>query len=284
VTIAVFGATGHLGALTIRSLLAREVDPHCIVALGRNSAKLAPYAELGVEQRIADFDAPDTITTALAGVDTVVLVSSNDLEHRQRQHHTVISAAANTGVQRIVYTSVLRADTTTLAVVPDHLVAERELRESGIDYTILRNGWYTENYEGLFQEAVEKGTVSAALTGARISSARRADYAEAAAVVASTPGHDRAVYELGGDQAWTLDDFAAAASTALGRPVAAQYLTDEEEREHLAALGTPAGVIQFASAISVSTRAGDLYDDTHTLSRLIGHPTAELTEVLGQWV
>ena len=173
-TIAVTGATGHLGRLAIAALKARGARP---VALARDPAKAA---DLGVETRAFDYTSADP--AALKGVDTLVLISSNDFNDRAGQHRKVIAAARAAGVKRLVYTSILKGDASPMLLAQDHIVTETAIRDSGIPATILRNGWYTENYTGALDAAVQHGAIIGAAGEGRVNSAARKDYAEAIAV------------------------------------------------------------------------------------------------------
>ncbi|MCX7287342.1 MAG: NAD(P)H-binding protein, partial [Rhodobacterales bacterium] len=190
-TIAITAATGHLGRLAIAALKARGATP---VALARSPEKAA---DLGVEVRAFDYIAPDP--AALKGVDTLVLISSNDFNDRAGQHRKAIAAAKAAGVTRIIYTSILKGDANPMILAQDHITTEAAIRASGIPATILRNGWYTENYTGALGAAIEHGAMIGAAGEGRINSAARHDYAEAIAVTALDPSHAAKTYELAGD-------------------------------------------------------------------------------------
>lgn len=271
-TIAVTGATGQLGRLAIADLKARGAKP---VALVRDTAKAA---DLGVEARAFDYRAPDA--AALKGVEVLVLISSNDFNDRAGQHRNVIAAAKAAGVGRIVYTSILKGDASPMILAADHIATEAALRESGLATTILRNGWYTENYTGALGAALEHGAILGAASEGRVSTASRADYAEAIAVTALDAGHAGKVYELAGDDSYTLADLAAEVARQSGKRVAFVNLPQAEYAKSLEGFGLPAG---FAAVLADSdARAGEgaLFDDSHTLSRLIGRPTTPFAETV----
>ncbi len=214
-TIAITGATGQLGRLVIEKLKER-VDAREIIALARTPSKAA---DLGITVREADYSRPDTLKTALAGVQTVLLISSSEVGQRVSQHRNVIEAAKAAGVTRIVYTSLLHADVSPLIIADEHRTTEALLAASGIPHTVLRNGGYSEIYTGKIPGALAAGVLLGSARNGRISGAPRVDYAEAAAVVVSTAGHDCKVYELAGDESWTLADLAAEISRQAGRDV-----------------------------------------------------------------
>ncbi|MEP6482421.1 MAG: SDR family oxidoreductase, partial [Rhodoglobus sp.] len=202
--IVITGATGHLGRLIVESLLARGVAPDQLVAAGRNAEKLAELETLGVRTARIDYTDPDGLAAAFAGADKVMLVSSSEVGHRVAQHSAVIDAAVAAGVKHLIYTSAPAATTSALILAPEHKATEEYLVASGIPFTILRNGWYTENYIQTAQQGGESGTIASSAGEGRVASASRKDYADAAAVVLTTAGHDGKVYELSGDTAWSF--------------------------------------------------------------------------------
>ena len=272
-TIAITGATGKLGRLVVNELKART-QATSIIALARTPAKAA---DLGVQVRQADYGKPDTVERALAGVDTLLLVSSNEIGKRAVQHRNVIEAAKKAGVQWIVYTSLLHAETSAIKSLADeHLVTEADLKASGVPFTILRNGWYTENYTASVPGAVAGGAFLGSAKDAKISSATRADYAEAAAVVLTSEGHQGKVYELAGDQAYTLSDLAAEISRQTGKTIPYKNLSEAEYAAALVGLGLPAPVAQAYANFDAGAALGALFDDGHQLSKLLGRSTTPL--------
>jgi NAD(P)H dehydrogenase (quinone) len=203
--IAITGATGQLGQLVVNKLK-EKVSSDNIVALVRSKQKAS---NLGVEAREADYDKPETLESALNGIDTLLLISGSEVGKRARQHYNVIDAAKKAGVKWIVYTSLLHADTSTISLAGEHLETEAALKQSGIPFTLLRNGWYTENYTGSIRGALAGGAFIGSAGHGKIASAARADFAEAAVAVLTSRGHEGKVYELAGDEAYTLTDFAA---------------------------------------------------------------------------
>jgi NAD(P)H dehydrogenase (quinone) len=272
-TIAITAATGQLGRLAIAALKARGAAP---VALARDLAKAA---DLGVEARAFDYTAADP--AALAGIDVLGLISSNDFTDRAGQHRAVIDAARSAGVRRIVYTSILKGAASPLLLAQDHIATEAHLHTSGVGHTILRNGWYTENYTGSLGAALAHGAMIGAAGAARLSTAARADYAEALAEALAGEGHEGQVYELAGDEAYTMAGMAAEVSRATGREIPYTSLPEAEYAAILRSFGLPEG---FAAALADSdARAasdGALFDESRTLSRLIGRPTTPMAETV----
>jgi NAD(P)H dehydrogenase (quinone) len=268
-TIAITGATGQLGRLAIAALQARGATP---IALVRDTAKAA---DLGVPARAFDYRTADA--AALEGVETLVLISSNDFDDRAGQHRKVIAAAKEAGVGRIIYTSILKGDASPMILAQDHIATEAAIRDSGMAFTILRNGWYTDNYTGALGAALEHGAILGAAAEGRVSTAARKDYAEAIAVTALEAGHSGKVYELAGDEGYTLAELAAEVARQSGKPVGFVNLPQADYAKALEGFGLPAG---FAAVLADSdARAGEgaLFDDSRTLSRLIGRATTPMT-------
>lgn len=278
-TYAVTGATGELGALVIDALLEREVEAAAIVAVVRNTAKAAGLQERGVTVREGDYDKPETLASALAGVDTLMFISGSEVGQRVRQHGNVLEAAKAAGVKRLAYTSVLRADTSELALAPEHKATEALIRESGIPFSLLRNGWYIENYTGQLGQYLQAGAVIGAAGDAKIAAATRADFAEAAAVVLTGEGHQNAVYELGGTP-FTLVEFASAISEVAGRNIGYRNVTLDEYKQGLLAAGLDEGTAGFLTALEANTAAGDLDTESEDLAKLIGRLSTPLAEAV----
>ena len=275
-TIAITGATGQLGRLVVEKLKTKTAASR-IVALVRSPAKAA---DLGITAREADYAKAETLENALVQVDTLLLISSNEIGQRALQHRNVIAAAKSAGVKRIVYTSLLHADTSVLNLAAEHIETEQMLKASGIAYTILRNGWYTENYTGSIPGALAGGTFIGSAGDGKISSAARADYAEAAAVVLAGTGHEGKTYELAGDTAYTLTDLAAEISRQAGKAIPYKNLPEADYASALAGFGLPEGFAQAIASWDVGASKNSLYEQGHQLSTLIGRPTTPLSKVV----
>jgi NAD(P)H dehydrogenase (quinone) len=282
-SIVVTGATGHLGRLTVEALLERGVDPAEVVATGRSVERLSALADRGVRVERLDFDDVPASVPWLSAGDVLLLVSGSEAGRRVPQHTAVVGLAQRAGVGRIVYTSAPAADDTTLVLAPEHAATERVIRASGLPFTLLRNGWYTENCLPSFEQARVTGAVVGNVGDGRVASAPRSDYAEVTAVVLSTDGHDDAVYELSGDAAWTFDDLAATFGDALGRDVTYQRLTAEQHRAALLEHGLPTEVAGLLVAIDDDIAEGLLAVTTGDLAKLIGRPTVPLAETVSSW-
>ena len=281
-TIVVTGATGHLGRLTIESLLERGVAASDIRAAGRSAERLAPFAEQGIQTAVIDFEKPETLAAAFAGADAVLLVSASEVGKRLPQHRNAIEAAEAAGVGRLVYTSAAHATDGNLILAPEHKATEEILAASSLPVTILRNNWYTENYTGLIDQAAATGELVGSAGAGRVASASRKDYAEAAAVVLTTPGHEGAVYELSGDTAWTFDELASTIGELLGREVVYRSVSPEEHTRILAGAGLDEGTVGFVVTLDGNIRDGELADATSTIADLIGRPTTPLAQGLAE--
>lgn len=279
-TTLVTGTSGQLGRHIISALLDRGVAPGEIIATARDLAAIADLAEQGVQTRHADYDDHATLDKALAGVDRAVLVSSNALGSRVDQHRNVIEAAARQGVGLLAYTSILRADTATLDLATDHQATEQILRDSGVPFALLRNGWYLENYTAGIGAALDAGQVYGAAGDGRVSAAARRDYAEAAAEVLAGGDHAGAVYELAGDESFSMPEYAAALSSASGRDIGYTDLPVEDYAAALQSAGLPAPLADVLASSDAGVARGELADDRRQLSQLIGRPTAPLTDAL----
>ncbi|SYD77064.1 SDR family oxidoreductase [Klebsiella pneumoniae] len=271
-TIAITGATGHLGQLVIEKLK-QKVDASEIVALVRTSAKAAG---LGVATREADYTRQDTLDVALKGVDTLLLISGNEIGQRAVQHENVIRAAVKNGVKRIVYTSLLHADKSPLNLAPEHVQTEQALKNSGLDYTILRNGWYSENYTGSIAPALGLGAFYGSAGEGKISSAPREDYAEAAVVALTGQGHEGKTYELAGDEFYTLTDLAAEITAQSGKDIPYRNIPEADYAAALKNAGLPDGFAEAIASWDTGASQNALFDDSHVLSKLIGRKTTPI--------
>lgn len=274
--IGVTGATGHLGRLVIENLK-EKVATETIVALVRTPEKAA---ELGVEVRAFDYTVTENLVASLQGVDKLLLISGNEIGQRLPQHKAVIAAARQAGVKQIVYTSILHADSSPLSLAVEHLGTEVAIKESGVTYTILRNGWYTENYTGSAKGALVAGAFIGNAGEGKISSAARADFAEAVAVVLAGKGHEGKTYELAGDEAYTLAELAAEISNQSGKTIPYNNLTETQYADILKSFGLPDGLAGMLANSDTGASKGGLFDDSHTLSTLIGRPTTPLAKMV----
>lgn len=272
-TIAITGATGQLGRLIVEQLKGKA-PADTIIALARSPEKAA---DLGVAARAFDYARPETLGPALEGVETLMLVSSSEVGQRAAQHRNVIDAAKAAGVGRIIYTSLLNADASPLSLAEEHRLTEAYLKASGVPYTILRNGWYAENYTASIPGALAGGAFIGSAGAGRVSAAPRLDFAEAAVAVLTGEGHEGQTYELAGDDAWTLGDLAAEISAQTGRDIGYRDLPVADYAAALTGFGLPEPLAQAIAGWDADAARGALFHDGRDLSRLIGRPTTPLS-------
>lgn len=277
--IAVTGASGQLGRLVIAALLNR-VAPEQIVAVVRNPAKVEDLAAKGVQVREADYENPQALLAAFEGIDRLLLISSSEVGKRVAQHKNVIEAAKAAGVGTLVYTSILHADTSPMGLAEEHRETEALIREFGLPHVILRNGWYTENYLASVPDALQHGALIGCAGEGKISSAARKDYAKAAAIVLCSEGHTGKVYELAGDEAYTLSELATEIAKHTGNPMSYHNMSEEDYRNALISAGLPPTIAAMLAESDTGAAKGGLFDDSHQLSALIGRTTTPLETVV----
>lgn len=278
--IAVTGATGNLGRLVVNDLLDRGVPPSEIVAAVRSPDKAANLADRGVDVREADYDQPDTLDTAFEGVDRLLLISSSEVGQRVEQHQNVVDAAEAHDVDLFVYTSMLRADASPMELATEHVATEEYLQASDLSVTLLRNGWYIENYTEQLDQALDQGAFIGSAGDGRISGATRADYAAAAATVLTEDGHADERYELGGDEAFTMDELADVVTDLSGTEVVYRDLPVEDYQQALVDAGLPEPQADVFADADQGIAEGHLYTESDDLRRLIGRPTTPLEEAV----
>jgi len=280
-SIVVTGATGQLGRLVVKSLLERGVPAGQIIGAGRDLDKIKDFADQGLRTARIDFDDPAGLDAAFDGAQKVLLISGSEVGRRISQHRNAIDAAGRAGVDLLVYTSIAGADTATMSLADDHKGTEAALRESGLPFALLRNSWYLENYTGQLATTLQRGVIYGSSGEGRISAAARADFAEAAAVVLSTEGQAGAVYELGGDEAFSQAELAAEITARTGTRVEYRDLPEVEYRQTLLDAGLPEPVATLLADVDRGVSRGELLVTTGDLSRLIAHPTSTLADALG---
>ncbi len=275
--IVITGATGQLGRLVVAALL-KKVPASGIVAAVRSAEKARGLAAMGIGVRIADYNDPAAWDAALQGAEKVLLISANEIGQRSRQHRSVIDAAIRAGVGLLAYTSVLRCDTSILGLAAEHKETESSIRASGVPYVFLRNSWYTENYTMGIPAILGAGALYGCAGDGRVSSAARADYAEAAAAVLVLPGQAGKVYELAGDTAYAHAEFADELSRQSGKKIAYVNLSRAEYEAALRKAGLPDAYAALIADSDAAASKGALFDDGKALSRLIGRPTTPMRD------
>ncbi|MGV9402180.1 SDR family oxidoreductase [Streptomyces sp. NPDC003667] len=277
-SIVVTGATGHLGRHVVEQLL-EKVPAGEITAVVRDEAKAAGLAARGVRIAVADYNAPETFHGLFAAGDKVLLISGNEFDKgRVQQHRVVIDAARAAGVALLAYTSA--PGTLKAALADDHRATEKALLAAGLPYSLLRNGWYHENYTENLGPVLEHGAVVQAAGDGRVSSASRADYAAAAVAVLTGEGHENSTYELGGDEAWGFAEYAAELSRQTGREIAYTPVPVETLESVLTGAGLPGPLAAVLAGVDASIAKGELVVPGGDLSRLAGRPTTPLAEAV----
>lgn len=277
--IAITGATGQLGNLVIEQLLQLTAAQN-IVALVRNVDKAKHFKVQGIELREFDYDRPETLVPALLGIDKLLLISANEIGRRTPQHQAVIDAAKVASVPYLAYTSLLRANTSPLGLAQEHRETEKLIQDSGITYTFLRNNWYSENYLAGVAHTIEIGTLFGAAQDGRISSASRIDYAEAAAKVLTSTGHENKTYELAGSESFIKADLAQFISQATHKPVIYQNLSADDLCQGLIQASLPSHLIDVIVDADVQTAKGAMYSNSKDLEHLIGRNTTSIQNAI----
>ncbi|MFD5323970.1 SDR family oxidoreductase [Streptomyces sp. NPDC127092] len=280
-SIVVTGATGQLGRLVLDALLATE-PAESLVAVVRDKAKAADLAERGVELRVADYSRPETLAGAFEAGDRVLLISGSEVGQRVAQHTAVITAAKAAGVAQLAYTGVLGGPEADFVLADEHKATERAILDSGLPYTFLRNGWYTENYTANLAPVLAHGTVVANAGEGRVASATRADYAAAAAAVLTGPldEHLGRAYELSGDVSWSLAEYAAEVARQSGQEIGYTNVPAAAHLEILVGAGVPQPFAEILVDVDEAVARGALAARGDDLSRLIGRPTSPLAETI----
>lgn len=277
----VTGAGGQLGRLVVAAL-AERAGPDAVAAIVRDPARAAGLFPEGVTVREGDYDRPETLAAAFAGAERLLLISSNAIGNRVAQHRNAIEAAKRAGVARIAYTSVLHADASTLGLAEEHRATEALVEASGIAFTLLRNGWYTENYAAAIPAALAHDALIGSAGEGRISSAARRDYADAAAVALLEDAGERVVHELAGDGSYTLAEFAAEISRQAGKAIPYVDLPEAEYRAALIGAGLPEPMAALLADSDAAAARGALFDASGALARLIGRPTTPFAATIGE--
>ena len=274
--IAITGANGQLGQLVIASLL-EKTNPSNIIALVRNLDSANNLKALGVQVREADYNKPDTLKNAFNGVDKLLLISGSEVGSRVAQHQAVIDAVKDKGLSLFAYTSILKADTSPMILAQEHKATEQAIKESGLPAVILRNGWYSENYTQSIGGVLASGMVASAAALGKLHTAARKDYAEAAAVVlTSDQPQVGKVYELAGDQGFTLEEYATEVSKQAGKAIQYQEMNGDDFQNLLVQVGLPEGFANVLADAEVQAAKGWLEETSQSLSQLIGRETTPL--------
>jgi NAD(P)H dehydrogenase (quinone) len=280
----VTGASGKLGRGVIAHLLAdRKVLARDIIAVTRDPAKLADLAAEGVEVRQGDFGDAASLEKAFAGADRVLVISTDTAPgsgERVRQHGAAVAAARAAGASRVLYTSLPKPDVSVISFAFEHLASEKAVIESGLAYTIFRNGWYAENLFMSLPQALKSGQWFTSAGGGRVAYGVRDDFAAAIAggLASDEPGNR--IHTLTGPDLFTTAEVAELASDVLGKPISVVQVSDEQLAEGLRQHGLPEPVVAVIVSIDANTRGGFLDFVTPDLEELSGRRPQALVRFL----
>lgn len=277
-TILVTGASGHLGrAVTNHLLESRKVAPSRIIAVTRDTAKLADLAAKGVAVRAGDFTDTASLTSAFDGADKILIISGADIGQRLTQHKAAIDAAVKAGAKRLAYTSMPNPEPgNSVLFAPEHYGTEQAIKETGLPYTIFRNGWYQENLLMGLPQAFASGSWYTAAGQGRVAHAARDDMAAAIAAALASNEDGSSTYTLTGPEALTTDEIAARASRALGKPLKVVHVTDEQLAEGMKAAGVPDAYVPVVVSFDTNTRKGGIDVVTGDIEKLSGRTPARI--------
>ena len=282
-TLLVTGATGKFGNHVVETLLARGLAKDTAVSV-RNPEQAGHFQTRGVDVRQGNFDDPASLNRAFAGVDRLLIISTDgDNPTRIRQHKTAVQAAQGAGVGFIAYTSIANAGSNPLGLAEVHRATEAAIRATGIPFAFLRNNWYLENETGFIQTALAGAPIVTSAGQGKVGWALRADYAEGAAAVLAGNGHENTIYELSGPLS-TYDDFAAALSQVLGNKVHVTHVDDTAYGERLAGAGFPDFLASMFVSMARDIRGGALAVTSNDFPKLLGRPVTPLPEALQKLV
>jgi NAD(P)H dehydrogenase (quinone) len=269
----VTGAAGQLGQRVIHHLLeTHKVSPSDIVAATRSPEKLSGLAAKGVVTRKADFDDQAGLTAAFAGIDRLLIISTDSLDtpgKRLSQHKAAVAAAKAAGVKHILYTSMPSPDKSLVTFAPDHLGTEEAIKASGISYTILRDAWYIDNFMMSLPHNLHAGKWFTATHGGRVPYISREDCARAIAAALVSPA-DNATLTLTGAHSASIEDVAAVVSEVTGKPLDVVNVTDEQLAAGLTGAGLPKFVVDMLVSADANIRAGNFDAITGDFKTLTG--------------
>jgi NAD(P)H dehydrogenase (quinone) len=280
----VTGASGQLGAAVMHHLLdTYHIPASSIIAGSRDVSKLSGPASRGVEVRKVDFNEADTLAQAFAGVERVLIVSTDSLDGqgtRLRQHLAAVAAAKNAGVSRIFYTSMPNPAESEVTFAPDHLKTEEAIKATGLAYTIFRNGWYMENLFMALPAALASGHWYSSSGEGKLAHISRDDIARAIAAGIASPAPENVTYTLTGETARSTEEIAALASEITGKPLAVVHVNDEQLAQGMAGAGVPAPYIPTFVSFDANTREGKIAMVTDDATKLSGARLTSLNDFL----
>lgn len=277
----VTGATGKFGTKVVETLL-KTVPANQLAVSVRNPEKAEGLQARGVEVRQGDFDYPETLDSAFAGIDRLLIISADgDNETRIRQHANAVAAAERAGVKFIAYTSLANAQESTNLFAPTHQATETAIKKTGIPYSFLRNNWYLENEIPSIQGVLAGAPWVTSAGNGKVGWALQQDYAEAAATVLSGNGHENTIYELSG-KPLTQEEFVSSLGNVLGKTTPIQQVDDVTYADIMKSVGVQDFVIPILVDIQRSIREGTLDVESTDFEKLLGRPATPTEEALTQ--
>lgn len=279
----VTGATGKLGSKIVETLL-KKVPVNQLAVSVRNPEKAEGLQARGVDVRKGDFDYPETLDGAFAGVDRLLIISADgDNETRIRQHANAIAAAERAGVKFIAYTSIANAKESENILAPTHKATEEAIMKTGIPYSFLRNNWYLENEIPSIQGVLAGAPWVTSAGNGKVGWALQQDYADAAVAVLTGNGHENTIYELSG-KLLTQEEIVSALGNVLGKEVPIQQVDDNIYADIMKGAGVPDFLIPFLVEIQAGIREGTLEVESNDFQKLLGRPATPISDGLNQIV
>jgi NAD(P)H dehydrogenase (quinone) len=285
--ILVTGATGNFGRSTIEFLLKKGISSNDIIALVRDASKAQDLKSQGVEVRVGDYDNYDSLVAAFEGVEKLLFVSGSDIFNRNAQHQNVVKAAKVSGVGHIVYTSFQGNNETETSplwlVAQSHLQTEAWLKESGIEYTIMKNTLYMDLIPAFLGEKVlETGVIFLPAGDGKVGAVLRSEMTEATANILVGSNHCGKTYHIANLEAFSYEQVAQELSEITGKTIGYISPTADAYADTLAGFGVPADFIGLFSGFAVAQAKGELDFVSSDLEQLLGRKPTTIKSFLHQ--
>ncbi len=279
-TLLITGASGQLGRRVVEILL--EKNAGTIIAATRTPEKLADFAARGVIVRKADFDDPASLATAFAGVDRLLLISTDMVMvpgARIKQHLNAVTAAEDAGVKHIVYTSLVNpGPDSPVTLAPDHHATEAALDATKIGWTVLRENIYAENALGTIQQAIQLGSLYSAAGDGKTAYISREDCAQAAVAALASTFEGRRTLDITGPEALSRDDLAKIASQISGKTITYVPLTVEVLTQNLLGAGLPQVIADLVASFDAGVAKGKFDEVSNSVEELTGRKPVSVAD------
>lgn len=276
--ILVTGPTGNIGSLLIEELVRRNAPCRALI---RNHSSGSKLSTATVELAHGDLSRPESLPAAMEGVEAAFLLTPVS-EQTAELKHNFIQAARQAGVRRVVNLSAAGANANAgFSLGRWHAAAERELEESGMEWTHLRPVDLARYAIRTFMATVSTdGVFYSTLGDGKVAPVDEADVAEAAAVALLDSSHSGRSYDLTGPDPLTYDEIAAVMSSVLGKPVRYVNLTREQARGAMVKMGLPEWLADFINDLKDAERAGLVPVSSPAIQMLCGHPAIDFATTL----